>query len=161
MRKQIESISRYIFPFYDEKTSIWRYGFEHQSVAAPFSLLSPSQLPHSGCGQWPWALACTGYICSKRGTKRRGRSSTVPKHFGVSASSQDRHPVRRRRPLSVCLLFSPMAILSRPALLGTVVFQKHRLQHCCRLEWNSGLVRGGSARHSIEQLVGTRGVPCL
>ena len=69
MRKQIESISRYIFPLYDEKTSIWRYGFEHQSVAAPFSLLSPSQLPHSGCvGQWPWALACTGYICSKRGT---------------------------------------------------------------------------------------------
>ena len=107
MRKQIESISRYIFPLYDEKTSIWRYGSEHQCVAAPFSLLSPSQLPHSGCvGQWPWALACTGYICSKRGTKRRGRSSTVPKHFGVSASSQDRHPVRRRRPLSVCLLFS-------------------------------------------------------
>ena len=69
MRKQIESISRYIFPLYDEKTSIWRYGSEHQSVAAPFSLLSPSQLPHSGCvGQWPWALACTGYICSKRGT---------------------------------------------------------------------------------------------
>ena len=63
MRKQIESISRYIFPLYDEKISIWRYGSEHQCVAAPFSLLSHYQLPHSGCvGQWPWALACPGYI---------------------------------------------------------------------------------------------------
>jgi len=160
MRKQIESISRYIFPLYDEKTSIWRYGSEHQSVAAPFFLLSPSQLPHSGCvGQWPWALACTGYICSKRGTSEE---VDPPRCRNTSASALLHRTDTLFVGVGLCpSVFFFLAILSRLALLGTVVFQKHRLQHCCRLEWNSGLVRGGSARHSIEQLVGTRGVPCL